>query len=184
MRSKGFIVSVVLALVLVLTSSLPALAQEPSLADIESEIDAVQWGIVYHPKDGWAECLEALKLLVVLEIADKFVERAMAEYAEAGEATDKAKVYLNRAVAWLERAAALDESGGIDISSSIDIAVRTEVFKEEAFGKRGWLKEGDTPWTGDSMDAYGNCTTVNSYIETLVARISLWPLEQDRVQWG
>jgi len=66
MRSKGFIVSVVLALVLVLTGSLPALAQGPSLADIESEIDAVQWGIVYHPKDGWAERLEALKLLVVL----------------------------------------------------------------------------------------------------------------------
>jgi len=164
--------------------SVPALAQGPPLADIESEIDAVQWGVVYHPKDGWAEGLKSLKLLVVLEIADKFVEQAMAEYAEADDVTDRAKAYLNRAVAWLERAAALDEGGGIDISSSISMAVRTEVYKEGAFGKRGWLKEGDAPWTGDSMDAYGDCTTVNSYIETLIARISLWPLEQDQVQWG
>lgn len=181
MRSRGLVISVVLALVLVLMGSIPALAQEPPLADIESEIDAVEWGVVYHPKDSWAERLESVKLLIVLEIADKFVERAMTEYTEAGEVTDKTKVCLNRAVAWLERAAALSEGGGIDISSSIGMATRTEVYKEEAFGKRGWLKEGDTPWTGDSMDAYGDCTTVNSYIETLIARISLWPLEQDQV---
>ena len=179
MRSKSLLVSMVLALVMVLMGSVPALAQEPPLADIESEIDAVQWGVVYQPKDGWAERLESLKLLVVLEIADKFVERAMAEYAEADEVTDKTKVYLNRAVAWLERAVALSEGGGIDISSSIGMAVQTEVWKEGVFGERGWLKEGDTPWTGDSMDAYGDCTTVNSYIETLIARIGLWLLEQD-----
>ena len=177
MRSKGFIVSVVLALVLVLTGSLPALAQEPPLADIESEIDAVQWGVVYQPKDSWAERLESIKLLVMLEIADKFVEWSMAEYAEADEVTDKTKEYLNRAVAWLERAAALSEGDGIDISSSIGMAVQTEVWKEEMLGQRGWLKEGDTPWTGDSMDAYEDCNTVNSYIETLISRISLWPLE-------
>ncbi len=181
MRSKGLVLSVVLALVMVLMGSTPALAEEPPLADIESEIDAVQWGIVYQPKDGWAECLESLKLLVVLEIADKFVEQAMAEYAEADEVTDEIKVYLNSAVDWLERAAALSEGGGIDISSRIDMAVRTEVCKEEVFGRRGWLKEGDTPWTGDSMEAYGDCTTVDSYIETLIARIGAWLLEQDQV---
>ena len=178
MRSKSLLVSVVLALVMVLAGSIPVLAQEPPLADIESEIDAVQWGVVYHPKDGCAERLAALKLLAVLEIADKFVERAMAEYDEADEVTDKIKVCLNRAVVWLERAAALGEGGGIDISSSIDMAIQTEVWKEEVSGKRGWLKEGDIPWTGASMDAYGDCTTVNSYIETLIGRISLWPLEQ------
>ena len=110
----------------------------------------------------------------MLEIADKFVERAMAAYAEADEVTDKIEVYLNRAVAWLERVEALSEGGGFDIGSSIDMAIQTEVFKEEIFDKCGWLKEGDTPWTGDSMDAYRNCTTVNSYLDVTIARIGLW----------
>jgi len=133
---------------------------------------------------GGAERLESLKLLVVLEIADKFVERAMAEYAEVGEVTDRIKRYLSRAVAWLERGAVLSDAGDIDISSSIGKAVETKVSREEALGKRHWLKEGDIPWTGASMEAYGNCTTVNSYIEILISRISLWPLEQGRVQWS
>ncbi len=111
---------------------------------------------------GGAERLESLKLLVVLEIADKFVERAMAEYAGVGEVTDRIKRYLNRAVAWLERGAVLSDAGDIDISSGIGKAVETEVSREEALGKRRWLKEGDIPWTGASIEAYGNCTTVNS----------------------
>lgn len=178
MRGQRLIVSVIFALILVLASSLPAFAQEPPLADIESEIDVVQWGVVYCPKEGGEEYLEALKLLVVLEIADLFVERAMIEYAEAGEVTDRVERYLNRALAWLERATALSDDGGFDISASIDKAIGTEVFKEERLGKYGWLSGGDTPWTGESMGAYGNCTTVDSYIDVTIARISLWPLEQ------
>jgi hypothetical protein len=178
MRGQRLIVCVVLALILVLMSSLPAFAQEPPLADIESEIDVVQWGVVYCPKEGCEEYLEALKLLVVLEIADLFVERAMIEYAEAGEVTDRVERCLNRALAWLERATALSDDGGFDISASIDKAIETEVFKEERLGKCGWLSGGDTPWTGESMGAYGNCTTVDSYIDVTIARISLWPLEQ------
>ena len=67
MRGQRLIVCVIFALILVLLSSLPAFAQEPPLADIESEIDVVQWGVVYCPKEGCEEYLEALKLLVVLE---------------------------------------------------------------------------------------------------------------------
>ena len=177
MRGQRLIVSVIFALILVLLSSLPAFAQEPPLADIESEIDVMQWGVVYCPKEGCEEYLEALKLLVVLEIADLFVERAMVEYGEAGEVTDRVERCLNRALSWLERAMALSDDGGFDISASIDKAIETEVFKEERLGKCGWLSGGDTPWTGESMGAYENCTTVDSYIDVTIARISLWPLE-------
>jgi len=174
MMSRGLVFCIVLALLLTIIGSVPAFAQGPSLADIESEIDAVQWGVIYHQKDGCSERIEAMKLLVVLEIADKFVERAMVKYAEAGEVTDRLEVCLNRAVAWLERARALSEGTGFDISSDIDKAVRTEVLKEEVFGNRGWLSEGDMPWTGDSIGAYANCTTVDSYLEAIIARINLW----------
>ena len=51
MGSKGLIVSVILALVLVLMGSIPAFAQEPLLADIESEIDAIEWAVVYDAGD-------------------------------------------------------------------------------------------------------------------------------------
>lgn len=177
MRGQRLIVSVIFTLILVLSSSLPAFAQEPPLADIESEIDVMQWGVVYCPKEGYEEYLEALKLLVVLEIADLFVGRAMVEYGEAGEVTDRIERSLNRALVWLERAMALSDDGGFDISASIDKAIETEVFKEERLGKCGWLSGGDTPWTGESMGAYGSCTTVDSYIDVTIARISLWPLE-------
>ena len=177
-RSKRIIASVVLALLLVLVSSLPAFAQEPPLSDIESEIDAVQWGVLYQPKSGCAEYLEALKLLVVLEMADLFVEKAMGEYNDDGEVTDGVERSPNRALDWLERAAELSEEGGFDIGANINRAVEAETSKEETFDRCCWLKGGDAPWDGESMGAYENCTTVDSYIDVVIARISLWQLTQ------
>ncbi len=176
MRRKPLIVSVVLALLLVLMSSLPAFAQEPPLADIESEIDTIQWAVLYQPKDGRAEYIEAIKLLVVLEIADLFVERAMISYDEAGDVTDGVERCLNRALDWLERAMAISEDSGFDISDSIDKAIETEVSKEEMLDRCGWFSSGDVPWTGESMGAYGNCATVDSYIDVTIGRISSWLL--------
>jgi hypothetical protein len=138
----------------------------------------VQWGLLYQPKDGYEEYLEAFKLLIVLEIADLFVEKAMVEYTEAGEVTDRVARSLNKAVNWLERAAELSEDGGFDISANIDRAVEAEISKEETFDRCGWLKDGDAPWDGESMSVYESCTTVDSYIDVIIARINLWQLTQ------
>ena len=122
--------------------------------------------------------METLKLPIVLGIADLFVEKAMVEYNDAGEVTDGVARNLNRALDWLERADELSEDGGFDISANIDRAVQSEISKDEIFNKCGWLKDGDAPWDGESMGAYENCTTVDSYIDVVIARISLWQLTQ------
>lgn len=164
----------ILVVLIISLSSLPVLAQGPSLADIESEIDTVQWGVVYHLKDGDSQYLEALRLLIVLEIADKLVERAMVGYSESGQVTDSIERYLNRAVELLERAKSLTEDDGFIISSHIDRAVETEICREQKLNERSRLSAGDEPWTGDSMEAYVNCTTVDSYIDVVISRINLW----------
>jgi hypothetical protein len=174
MGYKVLVVSAVLAAVLILTSSLPALAQGPPFSDIESEIDVVQWGIIYHPKDGYQQYLEAIKLLIVMEIADKLVERAMVEYTEEGQVTDRIQNYLNRAVKLLERTREITTDGGFPIGTVIDRAVETEICKENKLGEYGWLSAGDEPWTGASFEAFGGCTEVDCYINVLISRINLW----------
>ena len=164
----------ILVVLVISLSSLPALAQGPSFADIESEIDAVQWGIVLHLKEDGAKFLESLRLVIVLEVADKLVERAMVGYTESGQVTDSIERYLNRAVGLLERAKALTEDGGFIISSHIDRAVETEICREQKLNERSRLSAGDEPWTGESMEAYVNCTTVDSYIDVVISRIVLW----------
>ena len=174
MKIKGIIICIALTLVFLLAGSFPAIAQGPSLADIESEIDAVQWGIIYHPKEGCEEYVEAVKMLIVLEIADKFVEFAMVEYAETGELTGKVNRCLNRAVNLLERAQGLVDDSGFDTGVDIDKGVDAEINREDKLDKCGWLSEGDTPWDGASMSAYSNCTDVSSCIDIITARINLW----------
>jgi len=176
MRRKRLVISITLALVLILTISLPAFAESPSLADVESEIDTVQWGLVYHALDSGEGYSETIRLLIVLEIADKFVEGAMAEYARSGEVTDRAGRSLNFAVKLLERAKSITEDGGFVISSAINDAIDTEVRREERLNECDLLREGDIPWTGASMAAYSHCTTVDSYIDMIIDRINLWPL--------
>ena len=173
-KGKGFLYSVILVVLIVSLIPLPLLAQGPSFADIESEIDAVQWGVVLHLKEDCADFLEALRILIILEIADKFVERSMVGYSESGQVTDSIDRYLNRAVDLLERAESLTEDGGFIISSGIDRAVETEICREQRLNERGRLSAGDSPWTGDSMEAYVSCTTVDSYIDILISRINLW----------
>ncbi|MCJ7522664.1 MAG: hypothetical protein MUP21_10675 [Dehalococcoidia bacterium] len=166
---------VILALVLILMSSLPAFAEGSSLADVESEIDTVQWGLVYHSLDSGEGYCGTLRLLIVLEIADKFVEGAMAEYAQTGEFTEKASRSINIAVNLLERAKSITGDGGFDINSTVNKAVDTEIRREERLNECGLLRMGDIPWTGASMEAYSNCTTVDSYIDVIIDRINLWP---------
>lgn len=173
-RGKGILYSAILVVLVIAMSSLPVSAQGPSFADIESEIDTVQWGVVFHLKEYGTNYLEALKLLIVLEIADKFVERAMVVYTESGQVTDSIERCLNRAVELLERAKSLTDDGGFLISSDIDRAVETEICREQKLNERSRLSAGDEPWTGDSMEAYVNCTTVDSYIDVVISRISLW----------
>ena len=168
------VISIALALVLVSVTVVPAFMQGPPLADIESEIDAVQWAVVYHQKDGFREHLGSLRLLIILEIADKFVERAMVKYSESGEVDDKVERCLYCAAALLEHAGKLDISARYDISSDINKAIRTEVLREEVLGSRGGLKDGDVPWSGDSIGGYGNCTTASDYINMTTSRLNLW----------
>ena len=113
-------------------------------------------------------------MLIILEVADKFVEFAMVEYAETGELTGKVDRCLNRAINLLERAQGFVDDGGFDISADIDKGVDAEIHREGRLDKCGWLSEGDTPWDGASMSAYSDCTTVSSCIDIIMARINLW----------
>jgi hypothetical protein len=174
MKSKGLLYGVILVVLIVALVPLPVLAQGPSFADIESEIDAVQWGVVFHLKEDSGNFLEALRLLIVLEIADKFVERAMVGYSESGQVMDSTKRLLDRAIGLLEHAKAFTEEGDFIISPEMDRAVETEICREQKLDERGWLSTGDEPWTGDSMAAYANCTTVDSCIDVIISRLNLW----------
>ena len=173
-KGKGFLYSVILVVLIVSLIPLPLLAQGPSFADIESEIDAVQWGVVLHLKEDCADFLEALRILIILEIADKFVERSMVGYSESGQVTDSIERCLNRAIELLERAKSFTEEGDFIISPEMDRAVETEIRREQRLDERGWLSTGDEPWSGDSMAAYANCTTVDSFIDVIISRINIW----------
>ncbi|UCG83618.1 MAG: hypothetical protein JSW38_02020, partial [Dehalococcoidia bacterium] len=115
-RSKGLLYSAVLVVLIISLSSLPVLAEGPSFADVESEIDAIQWGVVFHLKEDSTRLLEAIRLLIVLEVADKFVERAMVGYSDSGQVTDAIERYLSWAVELLERAKSFIEDGDFIIS--------------------------------------------------------------------
>ncbi|UCG84247.1 MAG: hypothetical protein JSW38_05395 [Dehalococcoidia bacterium] len=173
-RGKVFLCGAILVVLIISLSSLPVLAQGPSFADVESEIDAIQWGMVYHLKEDSTKLLEALRLLIVLEVADKFVERVMIGYSDSGQVTDTIERYLSWPVGLLERAKSQTEDGGFIIDADMDRAVEAEIGREQKLDERGWLSAGDEPWTGDSMAAYVNYTTVDSYIDVVISRINLW----------
>ncbi|UCG84516.1 MAG: hypothetical protein JSW38_06825, partial [Dehalococcoidia bacterium] len=141
-----------------------------------SEIDAVQWGVIFNSMDSCEGYIETLKLLIVLEIADKLVESAMAEYAQEGVLTDRAGGRLGRAINLLERGGEFTNGVNFDISSSISKGVDAEIWREEKLSNCDGLRQGDTPWIGASMEAYVGCSTVASYIDVIIYRISLWPL--------
>jgi hypothetical protein len=173
-KGKGLLCGAILVVLIMSLFPLPVLAQGPSFADVESEIDVIQWGVIIHLKEDSTKLLEALRLLIVLEVADKFVERAMVGYTESGQVTDAIERYLSWAVGLLEHAKSQTEGGGFIIDPDIDRAVETEICREQELAERGWLSAGDEPWAGDSMAAYLDCSTVDSYIDVVISRINIW----------
>jgi len=153
--------------------AVPAFAQSPVFSDLESEIDAIEWAIVYYAKANPGTEINTGTILSYLELADKDIEAVMMEYYLKGKVTLKMKLLLHSAIAKLKFAS---KKSGADfkISDYIEEAIATEITREENRVEKYPLSEKwDPVWEGD-MTAYDGCETVSDYLEVVIERISAW----------